>query len=437
MNTLAQALLAPLRPFSAGIALLLSGCQPWTSLTSAQTSNALEPEQTITVFGMFVGEHQAQFERSLIPFEEATGIDVIYEGDEAFPQLIEERVAAGQAPDIAIFPQPALIAQFAEQGQLVPLTQFMDRAQLRRAYSDTWTDLVSFEDAPYAIWLRASVKSLVWYRPSAFSSRGYDIPQTWEELIQLSERIVSEGGTPWCIGLESGEATGWPGTDWIEDIMLRTAGPEAYQQWVDHRLPFSSPPVLNSMRSFSQILHQPDFVDGKASGTVNKPYGPTALGIFNEPPDCYLYRQASFVSAYFPPDKAARVDYDVFPFPSMDARFGTPILVAGDALGMFHDTSATRALAEYFMTREAHEALTQESGFISPHNQFDGAQYSDLVTQKIAQILSETDVIRFDGSDMMPKEVGTDRFWREMVLFAEGKSPEAIAQDIDANWPQP
>lgn len=385
---------------------------------------------------MFVGEQQERFEQALIPFEEETGIDVIYEGSEAFPQLIVERVQKKQSPDVAIFPQPALITQFAKQGKLVPLTKFIDRHALRKSYADSWIDLGSVDDVPYALWYRASVKSLVWYRPTAFAAKGYGIPSTWDELIALSKQIVADGGTPWCIALGSGEATGWPGTDWIEDIMLRTAGPEAYRQWVTHQLPFNSPPVLKALQTFSQILHQPKFVDGDAAGTVTQPYGETSQALFSDPPSCYLYRQASFISSYFPADTEAKVDYDIFPLPSIDERFGTPLLVAGDALGVFHETPEVHALMQYFSTPVPHEVSVNAGGFISPHKQFDLEKYPDLVTQKIAYLLSEAEVIRFDGSDMMPSGIGTDKFWAEMVLFAEGKSPEAVAADIDESWPQ-
>jgi len=409
---------------------------PLISQASPIPVKALEAPKTVTVLSMFVGEQQASFEQALIPFEQATGIDVIYEGTEDFAKQVVERVDDGQSPDIAIFPQPALLTQFAEQGKLVPITDIIEKAQLKRIYSDAWIDLGSVDDTPYALWYRASVKSLVWYRPTAFDTQGYGIPTTWEELMALSEQIVADGGTPWCIGLGSGAATGWPGTDWIEDIMLRTAGPEAYRQWVTHQIPFSSPPVVQSMKKFGQILHRPGFVDGEASSTISKPYGETALALFKDPPNCYLYRQGSFISSFFPDDKAARVDYDIFPLPSIDQRFGTPILVAGDALGMFRDTPEARALMEYFTTLVPHESWAQVGGFISPHKQFDIDQYPDLVTQKIAYILSQAESIQFDGSDMMPGSIGTDTFWTEMVRFAEGKSPEAIAETIDTSWPE-
>ncbi|MEO0768949.1 MAG: ABC transporter substrate-binding protein [Cyanobacteria bacterium J06649_4] len=409
------------------IASTLTSCNP----------NASEPaENTVTVLGVIVGEQQEKLEQALAPFEEETGIDVVYEGTDAFATLLPVRVESGDAPDLAMFPQPGLMRDFAEAGQLVPLKDFIDTATLRAAYPDTWIDLGTFDSEPYAIWYRASVKSLVWYNPAAFEAGNYTIPTTWTDLIALSDQIVADGGTPWCIGLESGDATGWPGTDWIEDIMLRTAGPEAYSQWVDNTLAFSSDEVVNAFNEFGEILLNPDYVNGGAVGAVSTPFGDSPNGLFNEPPNCYLHRQANFIASFLPEDAEASVDYDVFPLPGIDEKFGTPILVAGDAFGLFNDTPEARALMAYLATPTPHEIWAGLGGFISPHQAVSTDAYPDPVSQKIAQILTDAEVIRFDGSDMMPGAVGTGTFWSGVVDFAVGEPAEDVTSTIEASWPE-
>lgn len=410
-----------------GISLLLFGC--------SQSQNT-QPIETVTILGVVTGEAQASLEASLVPFEEATGIDVIYEGTDDFSTVLPERVAAGDAPDLAMFPQPGLIAQFAEMNELVPVANFLETGALQAAYNDAWIDLGTFDDEAYAVWFRASVKSLVWYKPTAFEAKAYEIPQTWPELLALSERITKEGATPWCIGLESGTATGWPATDWIEDIMLRTAGPEAYSQWIDHRLPFSSPQVVNAFNEFGKILRSPNYVNGGPANTVTTAFGEAPQGLFSDPPQCYMHKQASFIAEFFSDGKIPRNDYDVFPLPGIDERFGMPILVAGDAFGMFNDTPEARALMAYFATPVPHEIWAQRGSFISPHRQVSPDVYPDAVSQKIALILANADVVQFDGSDMMPSEVGTGSFWSGMVKFAEGASTEDVTKEIDASWPR-
>ncbi|MEL6900699.1 MAG: ABC transporter substrate-binding protein [Cyanobacteria bacterium J06606_4] len=407
--------------------LLLTGCD------RAGTEQA---ENTVTILGVIVGEQQQKLEQALAPFEEETGIEVVYEGTDAFATLLPVRVESGDAPDLAMFPQPGLMTDFARSGQLIPLTNFMDVNTLRAAYPDTWLDLGTIDDEPYGIWYRASVKSLVWYRPSAFDAKNYQVPTTWSELTALSDKIAAEGETPWCIGLESGDATGWPGTDWVEDLMLRTAGPEAYDQWISHELPFDSPEVVNAFNEFGKILLEPKYVSGGAVNAVSTPFGDSPLGLFNEPPTCYLHRQASFISTFFPEDKAPNVDYDVFPLPGIDEKFGLPVLVAGDAFGMFNDTTEARALMEYLATPVPHEIWAGLGGFISPHKAVSLDAYPDVVSQKIAQILADADVIRFDGSDMMPGAVGTGTFWSGVVDFAVGESAEDVTKAIEESWPE-
>ncbi len=405
-------------------------------LTSCNSTSDESAENTVTVLGVIVGEQQEKLEQALAPFEEETGIDVIYEGTDAFATLLPVRVESGDPPDLAMFPQPGLLADFARAEQLVPLNDFIDTSTLRAAYPDTWIELGSVDDEAYGIWYRASVKSLVWYRPTAFEAKGYDIPTTWAEMIALSDKIAADGETPWCIGLESGDASGWPGTDWVEDIMLRTAGPEAYSQWVAHDLPFDSPEVINAFDEFGQILLNPDYVNGGAIGAVSTPFGDSPRGLFNEPPSCYMHRQANFIATFFPEGEEPKVDYDIFPLPEIDSRFGTPILVAGDAFGMFNDTPEARALMQYLATPQPHEIWAGLGGFISPHKQVSTDAYPDIISQKIAQILADADVIRFDGSDMMPGAVGTGTFWSGVIDFAVGEPAENVTETIDASWPE-
>lgn len=406
------------------------------SLTSCNSDTTEQAENTVTILGVIVGEQQDKLEQALAPFEEETGIDVVYEGTDAFATLLPVRVESGDAPDLAMFPQPGLMTDFAENGQLIPLTSFMEKGALKAAYPDTWLDLGTIDDDPYAIWYRASVKSLVWYSPAAFEAKGYDIPTTWNDLQALSDKIVAADETPWCIGLESGDATGWPGTDWIEDIMLRTAGPEAYSQWITNELPFNSPEVTQAFEDFGKILLDPDYVSGGAINAVSTAFGDSPQGLFNQPPNCYLHKQANFIASFLPEGATPGIDYDVFPLPPIDERFGMPILVAGDAFGMFNDTPEARALMEYLATPTPHEIWAGLGGFISPHKAVSPDAYPDMVSQKIAQILADADTIRFDGSDMMPGAVGTGTFWSGIIDFAVGESAEDVTKAIDESWPE-
>ncbi|MEM6450677.1 MAG: ABC transporter substrate-binding protein [Cyanobacteria bacterium P01_D01_bin.105] len=405
-------------------------------LSSCNSQSSESAENTVTILGVIVGDQQEKLEQALAPFEEETGIDVVYEGTDAFATLLPVRVESGDAPDLAMFPQPGLMADFAKEGNLIPLTSFIEPATLQAAYPDTWLTLGQVEGEPYAIWYRASVKSLVWYSPAAFEAGSYEIPTTWEALMALSDQIVADGATPWCIGLESGDATGWPGTDWIEDIMLRTAGPDIYDQWITHELAFNAPEVVNAFDEFGKVLQNPEYVSGGAVGALSTPFGDSPQGLFNDPPSCYLHRQANFIQTFLGEEQAPGTDYDVFALPPIDESIGNPILVAGDAFAMFNDTPEARALMAYLATPTPHEIWAGLGGFISPHKAVPPSAYPDPVSQKIAQILADAEAIRFDASDMMPGSVGTGTFWSGVVDFAVGESSESVTESIEASWPE-
>ncbi len=422
-----------------GLSLLVVGCgvqqnQPSTSSTGY--SAVSEEGGKVTILGSITGAEQQKLEAALAPFVEATGIEIEYQGTSAFTSLLPVRVEAGNAPDLALFPQPGLMADFARQGLLVPVTSFINQAKLQQAYSEDWLKLGSVNNELYGIWVRASVKSLVWYNPQAFQAAGYEVPQTWPELQALSQNMVSQGQVPWCLGIESGDATGWVGTDWIEDIVLRTSGPEVYDQWVRHEIPFNHPAVRLAFEKFGNIALNPQYVVGGTVGVISTPYGNSPNGLFTDPPGCYLHRQASFIASFFPEGVVLGEDVDVFPLPPINRELGLPILVGGDVVAMFNDTPEARKLMEYLATVQPHQILASLGSYISPHQQVNFDRYTNPVTRKQAEILSNADVIRFDASDMMPGTVGTGAFWLGVVEYIEGTDVDTVLVDINQSWPQ-
>ena len=335
-----------------------------------------------------------------------------------------------------MFPQPGLMTDFAKEGKLVPLENFIDQAKLQEAYSDDWLKLATVNDKIYGVWYRASVKSLVWYSPKAFQEAGYEIPQTWDEMIALSNKIVADGKVPWCLGMESGDATGWVGTDWVEDIMLRTAGGEVYDQWVTHQIAFNDARVKNSVEKFGEIALNKKYVVGGKVGVISTPFGDSPNPLFDNPPGCYLHRQANFIASFFPENIELSKDVDIFPLPPIKAELGNPVLVAGDVFAVFNDTPEARKLMEYLDSKKPHEIWASLGGYISPHKQVGLDVYPNQMTKRQAEILLNADVVRFDGSDMMPGAVGTGTFWSGMVDYVGGTEVDTVLEDIEASWPQ-
>ena len=317
---------------------------------------------TVTVDGPFATADQVKFEASVKEFEDATGIDIVYQGGKEFEATISIRVDGGNPPDIADFPQPGLLLTQVKKGKVVDLGKVIDQAWMKQNFKQSWLDMAMMQ-APdgqimAGVWARVNGKSLVWYPKKDFDAAGYKIPQTWDELMALSDQIVSDGDTPWCIGIESGAATGWPMTDWVEDVMLRTTSLENYDKWVKGELKFDSPEVRKAMDVVNKIWFDDKYVYGGRKAIVTSNFGSDApQPMFNTPPKCWMHRQGSFITSFFPEGLKPGVDYDFFYLPPIDPQYGKPVLVAGDIYAMFNDRPEVRAVIQWFSSAQSSEEL--------------------------------------------------------------------------------
>jgi alpha-glucoside transport system substrate-binding protein len=309
----------------------------------------------------------------------------------------------------------------------------MDMAQLQSDYAQSWLDLGSSGGTLYCIFYKAAVKSLVWYSPAAFAAKGYTVPTTWDELTALSNQIVADGGVPWCLGIFSNGASGWPATDWIEDIMLRTAGPDVYDQWVDHTIPWTDAAVRTAWEFFGQIARNESYVFGGTTGVLTTFFGDSPAPIFDDPPGCYMHRQASFITGFFP-EGVAEEDYAFFPFPSIDAAFGVPALGGADLVVMFNDTPQARALMEYLASPEPQEIWAARGGFLSPNKRVSLDVYPTATDRAMAEALTGAEVFRFDASDLMPAAVGSGSFWTGTLDYVGGVALDSVLATIEASY---
>jgi alpha-glucoside transport system substrate-binding protein len=391
--------------------------------------------ESVSVIAVWGGEELESFMAMVRPWEEWTGASIDYEGTRDLNAVLTTRIEGGNPPDIAGLPGPGQLQQIAAEGHLVDLSTFMDMDELQRQYDQSWLDLASRDGGLYGLFTKVAVKSLVWYNIPAFESAGYAIPETWDELIELSDQIVADDVTPWCIGIESGAASGWPFTDWIEDFMLRTAGPDLYDQWANHEIPWTHEAVRNAWETAGVIFANEAYLNGGPTGVLATDFGESVYPVFEDPPGCYLHRQATFIQGFIEdqfPDLVAFEDYDYFLFPEIDPEFGKPILSAGDLFGMFNDTPAARSLIEWLAGPESQEIWASRGGFISANTDVDTAVYPDPVIRQAAELLVEADIVRFDASDMMPAAVN-DAFWAGALEFVENPDNlDQILENIEA-----
>ena len=391
---------------------------------------------SVTVMSVWTGAEAEAFQKMVAPFEEETGITVEFTGTRDLPAILTTRVEAGNPPDISAMPNPGQMVEFAKQGKLVPLATFMDRDDLLADYSNAWLDLGSYQGQLYAIFISADLKSLVWYNPKAFAAAGYEVPGTWDELMELSDQMVADGNYPWAIGVESGAASGWPGTDWIEDIMLRIAPPETYDAWVNHEIAWTNEKVVEAFEIFGEIARSNEYVYGGPNAVLTINFGDSPDALFTDPPNAYMHRQATFIKSFILdhfPDLVPGEDFDFFPFPPIKEEFGTPALGAADMLAMFNDTPEARAFMNYIASAPAQEIWVAELGKLAPNKNVDPMIYPDDLTRKAAEFLGEASTFRFDGSDLMPAAVGSGAFWTGILDYISGEPLRNVLLQIEAS----
>jgi alpha-glucoside transport system substrate-binding protein len=396
---------------------------------------------TVSMDGPFTDQDTVKFNDSIKEFQDKTGITIQYTGSKEFEASIRIKVEGGAPPDLVDFPQPGLLSSFVAEGKVLDLSKIINADWLKQNYKQSWLDMAQMKSSDgnmitAGIWARANGKDLVWYPKAEFDAAGYKIPTTWDDLMALSNQIISDGDTPWCIGIESGAATGWPATDWIEALMLRTTSPENYDKWVAGTLKFDSPEVRKAISYMQPIWFNDKMVYGgtKAIATIN--FGDAPKPMFDKPPKCWLHKQGNFVTSFFPQDLVAGKDYDFFYLPPIDPQYGKPFEVAGDIYAIFNDRPEVRAAVQYFTLAESLKTWIEANGAISPHNDVNLDWYKDPTLRKIAEILGAATTVRFDASDLMPGAVGAGSFWKEMTSWVSGSIDlDTALKEIDASWP--
>jgi alpha-glucoside transport system substrate-binding protein len=209
---------------------------------------------TVKVLATWGGSEQASFLAMVKPFEDSTGIKIQYEGTRDLNAVLTTRVQAGNPPDLAGLPGPGQMITFAKAGKLIALDSIVDQAAMTSQYGESWQKLVQVNGKQYGIFIKAALKSLIWYDPKVFSANHWTTPKTYDELTALAAKIKASGTAPWCMGLESGAASGWPGTDWLEDLLLRQSGPQKYEDWYNGKLKWSSPEVKQAFQAFGKVV---------------------------------------------------------------------------------------------------------------------------------------------------------------------------------------
>jgi alpha-glucoside transport system substrate-binding protein len=395
--------------------------------------------ETLTITCPWTGAEEVIFKKVLAKFEEATGASVKHSCSQSSEQQIVIDIKAGSPTNISVFPQPGLAANMAAIDGLTPLDEKTAKyVKDNFAAGQSWVDLGTYANKAgkknfYGVFYNVNLKSLVWYVPENFKEKGYKVPKTMEELKELTKKIAADGGKPWCIGLGSDAATGWPATDWVEDMMLRTQTPDVYDGWVSNKVKFNDPRVIEAIEEYGWFAKNDAYVDGGAKAVATVSFKDSPKGLFGSPPKCYMHRQASFIPNFFPDGKQDEADF--FYFPSFASKkLGNPVLGGGTILTITKDSKAARAFIDFIVHPQASEIWMAEGGFLTPLKTASLDKYKTKQLRKQGEIFLNATTFRFDGSDLMPGAVGAGSFWKGMVNYSGGQSAKEVADEIQKSW---
>lgn len=420
-------------------ALMTSGC---LSQGGSSANGGGGDGKTVEIMLGFSGDQLAAFKATLDPYAKSQGITIKWTPSDNFNQLIVTRAQANNLPDIAMFPQPGILKDLATKGKLAPLDGVLDLPTLKASMTAGTLEAGTGTDGKlYGLMVSMNVKSLIFYPKKAFEAGGYTVPKSIPELLQLTAKMRTDGKTPWCMGIESGPATGWPATDWLEELVLKYGGIKQYDDWVAHRIKFDSPVVNRAAETFSQLMFTDGNVLGGRKSISSNNFGTAGNPMFRNPPGCFMYKQGNFVAAkgFFPDSVISDIDNQVgvMAFPPATAGGDNPVEGGGDLAGLFNkDSAAAKTIMTYMSGKDFGASAAKGGNFISPHKDFDLANYPTQTIRSIALVAYNTTAFGFDGSDAMPGVVGTGTFWKEMTGWISGQADLKTAlANIDNSWP--
>jgi alpha-glucoside transport system substrate-binding protein len=377
----------------------------------------------------------------LAPLAQAAGVTVKWQRVDNINQVIMTKIQANDVPDIAMIPQPGVVADIVNRNKATALDDVVDMNALKSSMLPGTLESGTVNGKLYGLLVSANTKSFVWYPKKAWDAAGYKAPQTLDELNALTEKIKADktATAPWCLGIESSAATGWPATDWFEDLVMRYGGADGYNKWVKHETKFDSPLVRQAADEFQKIAFTDGNVFGGRKSIASNAFGTAGNPMFNAKPGCMLFKQGSFITGagFFPKNVQSNLpeNVGVFYFPPAQAGGEKPILGGGDMAVLLKNTAGASAVMKMLGDKSIGEKAMGTS-FLSPHKDFDVTKYQGEIAQQVAKITYSSSIFLFDGSDQMPGAVGAGTFWKDMTSWISGQENlDTALKNIDNSWP--
>jgi alpha-glucoside transport system substrate-binding protein len=404
--------------------LSLSAASTLLAACGGGATSSVIQSKTVDLLTTWGDGELTSFKAVVAPFESQEGITINIESTRDVNATLTTRLAGNNPPDIAILPNPGKMQQLASQHHLIALDSFLDMNKVHSDYSSAWTDLGSYNGHLYAIFYKAANKGTIWYNPAQFQSNGYQLPTTWDQLIALSNQIASGGKYPWSMGVESGSASGWPGADWIAQIYLNQSGPEMYDKWVAHTIPWTDASIKSAFQMFGQIVTGSHFINSAPQSILATNFQPASFLPFDSPPQAYMYYLGDFTEGFITgqfKSLAPGTGFNFFPFPTINMQYKGAVTGGADLVTALRNTTAVQKLVTYLETAAAQEIWVKRGGFTSPNKQVNLSAYPDPVAKASAQQLQNASIYRFGADDLMPSAV-EDAFWKAMLSYIANPS---------------
>jgi alpha-glucoside transport system substrate-binding protein len=428
---------------AASAALALAGCSSGTT-DDPGSDNTAGSGGTVTVYGTPIGNEASQWEASWSAWAAAHNITIQYTGDRDFTTNISTKIQGNAVPDIAVFPQPGLMKAAIDTGKVQPLDD-TTLATVKQNFSTDWQAYGSANGRQYAVPLDASAKGYIWYSPSQFQQWGVSVPQTWDELMKLTQTIQGKTSQPvWCAGFNSGDSSGWPGTDQIAEYVLSASGGQVYDQWVDGTVKFTDQPIADAYDALGQILLNPQYVNAGFGDVAS--INSTAFGDVASPlaaGDCALTNQATFLEASFATAKTAAGTTptvsptgDIWAFMVPPVAGEASVVGGGDFAVAFADRPEVQKVMDYLASADYANSLITVPGatFITANQGVDVTKETDpLLAQAITTLKDPTTTFRFGAGDVMPAVV-QQAFWKGLVDWINGTDQNTVLSQIQASW---
>lgn len=396
-------------------------------LTSCTAAPSAPPvSSVIRVLGSWEGPEIDGFRAVVKPFEERTGYSVVVSTTRDLKGALERSFEVGDPPDLAGLPGPGYMLELVRKGKLVNLADVIDTGTYLSETAPGFVDIGTVDGKLAGVFMKATVKGLFWYDPDVVTPGD---PETWDDL-QHDAVTGHHGIAPWCIGLASDASSGWPGTDWVEDFVLRQSGPQVYDDWVAGRVRWSSPEIRRAFRSFGTVIDDAR-VAGGIEAVLRTHFSRAGDGLFTDPPRCLFAHQATFMSTFLD-EQVAKYGgrYDFIPFPDIEPRFSGALIGAGDLFALSNDTPGGRDLIRYLVSPQAQQLLVQHGGALSGNLLV--TDYPNDLARRQAELLRTAKILRFDASDSMP-DVMNEAFWQAILDFTADESQlDRILAQLDA-----